>query len=135
MKKSTNFLDLIRKSVSPEELTLLKKAIGYEEVARKMDVMTLIQYLVAAVACEWKSFRYCADVGPRIGLKEVNYSTLFKKARQVDFKLMKQLFDLAVSKCNRATRRTLKIPNTLLIVDSTTITVVEIPPSLGTLSW
>ncbi|MCM3068649.1 IS4 family transposase, partial [Priestia flexa] len=36
---------------------------------------------------------------------------------------MKKLFDLVVSKCNRMTRRAMKLPNGLLIVDSTTITV------------
>lgn len=123
MKKNTTFPNLIQKFVSPEDLDLLVKAVGYKDVARKMDVMTLIQYPITAAACEWKSFRYCADVGPGAGLKEVNYSTLSKKSGHVDFELMKQLFELVVSKCNRATRRALKIPNNLLIVDSTTITV------------
>lgn len=36
---------------------------------------------------------------------------------------MKEVFALIVHKCNRVTRRTLKIPNQLLLVDSTTITV------------
>ncbi|MCP3763641.1 IS4 family transposase [Domibacillus sp. A3M-37] len=36
---------------------------------------------------------------------------------------MKQVFALIVRKCNRVTRRTLKIPNQLLLVDSTTVTV------------
>ncbi|MDQ0217725.1 FCD domain-containing protein [Peribacillus cavernae] len=43
----------------------------------------------------------------------------------MDYKVLKQIFELVVSKCNRATRRTLKIPKELLIVDSTTITVGE----------
>lgn len=123
MKKNTIFPNLIQKFVSPEELNLLEKAVGYKDTARKLDVMTLIQYLITAAACEWKSFRYCADVGPGVGLPEVNYSTLSKKAGHIDFELMKKLFDLIVSKCNRETRRRLKIPNKLLIVDSTTITV------------
>ncbi len=38
---------------------------------------------------------------------------------------MKKLFHLVVSKCNRATRRALKISKELLLVDSTTITVGE----------
>ncbi|WP_063974528.1 hypothetical protein [Domibacillus aminovorans] len=36
---------------------------------------------------------------------------------------MKQVFALIVRKYNRVTRRTLKIPNQLLLVDSTTVTV------------
>ena len=122
-KKNTIFPNLIRKFVSPEELDLLIEAVGYEDTARKLDVMTLIQYLITAATCEWKSFRYCADVGPSVGLPEVNYSTLSKKAGYLNFELMKKLFDLIVSKCNRETRRVIKITNKLLIVDSTTITV------------
>jgi hypothetical protein len=36
---------------------------------------------------------------------------------------MKRIFELIVSKLNRAARRTLKIPRTFLSVDSTTFTV------------
>lgn len=36
---------------------------------------------------------------------------------------MKKLFDLVVSKCNRATRRVMKLSKELLLVDSTTVTV------------
>ncbi|MEK5039163.1 hypothetical protein [Sporosarcina sp. FSL K6-3457] len=51
MKKNTTFPNLIRKFVSPEELDLLMKAVGYEDAARKLDVMTLIRYLITAVTC------------------------------------------------------------------------------------
>jgi len=67
MKKNSIFPNLIQKFVSMEELDLLVKAVGYEDTARKLNVMTLIQYLITAAACEWKSFRYCADVGPVLG--------------------------------------------------------------------
>jgi hypothetical protein len=53
----------------------------------------------------------------------VDYSTLSKKIGQLDYELMKQTFALIVQKCNRVTRRTLNIPNWLLLIDSTTITV------------
>jgi hypothetical protein len=57
----------------------------------------------------------------------VDYSTLSKKLGQLDYELMKQIFALIVQKCNRVTRRTLKIPNWLLLIDSTTITVGKTP--------
>jgi hypothetical protein len=53
----------------------------------------------------------------------VIYLTLSKKASQMDLRIMKELFNLIVSKCNRATRRILKMPKDLLLIDSTTITV------------
>ncbi|OLN21151.1 IS4 family transposase [Domibacillus antri] len=123
MKQNTMFPSLIQKFISDEELQPLIQLVGYEDTARKLNVKTLIQYLVTAAACEWKSLRYCADVGSTTGLVDVNYSTLSKKLGQLDYALMKQVFALIVRKCNRVTRRTLKIPNQLLLVDSTTVTV------------
>lgn len=123
MKQHTMFPSLIQKFISDEELQPLIELTGYEDTARKLTVQALIQYLVMAAACEWKSLRYCADVGSTAGLVDVNYSTLSKKLGQLDYTLMKQVFELIVRKCNRVTRRTLKIPNQLLLVDSTTVTV------------
>nr|WP_245796558.1 IS4 family transposase [Domibacillus antri] len=123
MKQNTMFPNLVQKFISDEELQPLIQLVGYEDIARKLDVKTLIQYLVTAAACEWKSLRYCADVGSTAGLVDVNYSTLSKKLGRLDYALMKQVFALLVRKCNRVTRRTLKIPNQLLLVDSTTVTV------------
>ncbi|MFZ3591897.1 IS4 family transposase, partial [Bacillus sp. DJP31] len=123
MKEPTMFPNLIPKFISDEELQPLIELIGYEDTARKLTVKMLIQYLVAAANCEWKSLRHCSDVGALVGLVDVNYSTLSKKLGQLDYRLMKQVFALIVNKCNRVTRRVLKIPNRLLLVDSTTITV------------
>ncbi|MGM7636798.1 IS4 family transposase, partial [Bacillus sp. Hm123] len=88
MKQNTMFPNLIQKFISDEELKLLIELVGYEDTARKLDVKTLIQYLVMAAACEWKSLRYCADVGSSAGLVDVNYSTLSKKMSQLDYELM-----------------------------------------------
>jgi hypothetical protein len=123
MKQNTKFPSLIQNFISDEELQPLIELVGYEDTARKLDVKTFVQYLVTAAACEWKNLRYCADVGSTAGLVDVNYSTLSKKIGQLDNVLIKQVFALIVRKCNRVTRRTLKIANQLLIVDSTTVTV------------
>lgn len=123
MKKSTTFHNLFQKIVSDEEIVVIQDVIGYKDTARKLDVLTLIHYLLCAAVNEWKSYRDCADVGDQYGLPKVNYSTLSKKNSHVDYRIMKKLFHLIVSKCNRATRRALKISKELLLVDSTTITV------------
>nr|WP_232713346.1 hypothetical protein [Bacillus xiapuensis] len=114
---------MIQKFISDEELKPLIELVGYEDTARKLAVKTLIQYLVMAVACEWKSLRYCADVGSSVRLVDVNDSTLSKKMGQLNDELMKEVFHLIVGKCNRATRRTLTMPKHLLLVNSTRITV------------
>ena len=109
MKKNTTFNNLFQKIVSEEEVAVIRDAIGYEDKARKIDVLTLINYLICASMNELKSYRDCADVGDQYGLPKVNFSTLSKKAGHVNYNIMKKLFHLVVSKCNRVTRRSLKI--------------------------
>ncbi|RSK42568.1 IS4 family transposase [Bacillus canaveralius] len=123
MIKNTTFPNLVQKIILEDEMETIKKAIGYHDTARKLTIFHLVQYLVTAAANEWKSFRHSADVGENYDLPSVDHSTLSKKAASVDFQVFKQVFELVVSKCNRETRRALKIPKQLLIVDSTTITV------------
>ncbi|KGA95792.1 transposase, partial [Alkalihalobacillus alcalophilus ATCC 27647 = CGMCC 1.3604] len=125
MNKNTIFPNLLQKIVSEKELADIQLATGYKDTARKLDVLTLIKYLVCASMNEFKSYRHCADVGDQYGLPQINHSTLSKKASDVPFHLMKKLFDIVVSKCNRMTRRAMNLSKVkdLLIVDSTTITV------------
>ncbi|MFT8320722.1 MAG: IS4 family transposase [Bacillus sp. (in: firmicutes)] len=123
MKKNTIFPNLLQKIVLEEELTSIQTAIGYIDTARKLDMLTLIKYLVCASMNEFKSYRHCADVGVQYGLPQIDHSTLSKKASHMDYHIMKKLFDLIVSKCNRMTRRALNLSKELLLVDSTTITV------------
>lgn len=123
MKQNTMFPNLIQKFITEEDVALLTEMVGYEDTARKLTVGKLIEYLVTAAASEWKGYRHCGDVGTSAGLVAVDYSTLSKKMKELDYRLMKEAFALVVDKCNRATRRALKIPNRLLLVDSTTITV------------
>lgn len=123
MKKNTTFHNLFQKIVSEDEIAVIRDVIGYKDTARKLDVLTLINYLLSASMNELKSYRDCADVGDQYGLPKVNHSTLSKKASHMDYNIMKKLFHWVVSKCNRMTRRALKIPKDLLLVDSTTITV------------
>ncbi len=133
MKQSITFPNLIQKLILPEEIEIVTKLTGYKDTSTKLDVMTLVCYFVCAAANEWKSYRQSADVGRKHGLPQVNYSTFSKKGSHVPYQLIKELFNLIVSKCNRATRRSLKIPKKLLLVDSTTITVGKTRLSWGAL--
>ncbi|MGE6371027.1 IS4 family transposase [Planococcus kocurii] len=123
MKQNTLFPNLIQKFITNEEVATLTELIGYEDTAQKFTVGKLIEYLVTAAASEWKGYRHCGDVGSSAWLVDVDHSTISKKMKELDYQLMKKAFALVVGKCNRATRRALKIPNRLLLVDSTTITV------------
>ena len=57
------------------------------------------------------------------GLKSVDYSTLSKRLGELNYLIVKRIFELIVSRLNRAARRKLKLKKELLAIDSTTITV------------
>ncbi len=97
MNKNTIFPNLLQKIVLEEELAGIQRAIGYQDTARKLNVLTLIKYLICASMNEWKSYRHCADAGDQYGLPQINHSTLSKKASEMDYNIMKNLFHLIVS--------------------------------------
>ncbi|MDQ0415403.1 MULTISPECIES: hypothetical protein [Mesobacillus] len=135
MKKNTTFHNLFQKIVSEDEIAVIRDVIGYKDTARKLDVLTLINYLLSASMNELKSYRDCADVGDQYGLPKVNHSTLSKKAGHMDYNIMKKLFHLVVYKCNRMTRRVLKIPKRSSFSGLHHDNSGKVAPSLGPLSW
>ena len=123
MNKNNTILTLIQNFLSEEEWQSILSEFGYVETARKCTVPILISYLIGAATNEWKSLRHAADVGPSNGLVSVNHSSLSKHLKALDYGIIKRIFEVIVRKLNRAARRQLKMPKTLLAVDSTTITV------------
>ncbi|WP_234447754.1 hypothetical protein [Viridibacillus soli] len=67
--------------------------------------------------------RHSADVRPSAGLISVDHSSLSKYLKLLDYAIIKRVFEMIVGKLNRAIRRTLNVPKTLLFIDSTTITI------------
>jgi len=123
LNKNNTIFTLIQNFLSEEEWQSILSEFGYVETARKCTVPTLISYLIGAATNEWKSLRHAADVGPSNGLVSVNHSSLSKHLKALDYGIIKRIFEVIVGKLNRAARRKLKMPKTLLAVDSTTITV------------
>lgn len=123
MKKITPFTNIVQTLLTEEEVKEVVQMIGYHDKGKKFTVYTLLQYLTNAAAEEWESYRAGVDKASDCGLATVNYSTFSKKAADVPYEVFKRLFEILVSKCNRSTRRKLRIPSSLLLVDSTTITV------------
>lgn len=123
MHKHTTLPNLMQKMVSDEDLQSITEAVGYHDTSRTFTVRTLVDFFLLAALHEWKSFRHGADVAKMYGLPTFHYSTVSKKAKEVPYEVMKRLFALVVSKCNRQTRRSLRFPKALRIVDSTTVTV------------
>lgn len=123
MAKNTTIFTLLQNFISQEEINGILADLQFEDTARKCDVPTLLNYLVGAATFEWKSLRYAADVAPAQGLKSVDYSTFSKRLGELNYLIVKRIFELIVSRLNRAARRSLKLKKELLAIDSTTITV------------
>ena len=60
----------------------------------------LLNYLVSAATFEWKSLRYTSDVATEKGLKSVDYSMLSKRLGELDYLIVKRIFELIVSRLN-----------------------------------
>ncbi|NMI06191.1 IS4 family transposase [Paenibacillus sp. SZ31] len=123
MKKITPFMNIVQTLLSEEEVEAVVQAVGYHDKGKKFTVYTLFQFLTHAAAREWESYRAGVDRAILCGLPSVNYSTFSKKAADVPYEVFKRLFEIVAAQCNRSTRRKLRIPSALLLVDSTTITV------------
>ena len=123
LNKNNTICTLIQNFLSEAELQRVLAEFNYVDTARKCTVSTLISYLISAAANEWKSLRHAADVGPSSGLVSVDHSSLSKHMKAMDYAIIKRICEMIVGKLNRATRRTLNLPKTLLSIDSTTITV------------
>nr|WP_232229174.1 IS4 family transposase [Paenibacillus zanthoxyli] len=123
MKKITPFTNIVQTLLSEEEVQSVVQSVGYHDKGKKFTVYTLLQFLTNAAAGQWESYRAVTDKATLCGLPSVNYSTFSKKAADVPFEVFKRLFEVVAAKCNRSTRRKLRIPSALLLVDSTTVTV------------
>lgn len=123
MKKCTSFSNLLQVLVREQDLQPFIDKAGYREKGRKCKLYDLFLFLAQAAHQQWRSFRDGAVRGPSCGLKNLDYSTLSKKAKEVPFEIFKDLLHLLVSRCNRPTRRRLRLPKELLLIDSTQITV------------
>ena len=123
MTKNTTFQRLIQNFLSDVELQEILAEFEFEDKARKCTVSVLLSYLTGAAMNGWKSFRHAADVGHSAGLVPLDHSSLSKTVTHLDYAIMKRVFEVISGKLNRAARRRLKIPRSLLSIDSTTITV------------
>ena len=70
---------------------------------------TLLNYLIGATTFEWKSMRHAADVAPVQGLKSVDYSTLSKRLSELNYLIVKRIFELIISRLNPLARLSLKL--------------------------
>lgn len=124
MAKNTTIFTLLQNFISQEEIKEILAEFGFEDTARKCDVPTLLNYLVGAATFEWKSLRDASDVATEKGLKFVDYSTLSKRLGELNYLIIKRIFEVIVSRLNRSARRSLRLKKELLTIDySTMITV------------
>ena len=125
MKNTTTIFDILQTFLTEEEVKKVSESLRYVDTARRFTLYDLIKFFIAAATNEYKSYRHGVENMEFAGLTPVDYSTISKKATDVNYEICKTLFEIIVSKCNRSIRRILKLPKQLAAVDSTTITVGE----------
>ena len=77
-------------------------------------VYDLIMFFIAATTNEYKSYRHGFENMESVGLTPVDYSTISKKATDVNYEISKTLFEIIISKCNRQMRRILNLPKQMI---------------------
>jgi hypothetical protein len=122
MKKSTTFTKLVQTLLNEEDVKRILEDLDYKDTAPKFTAHQLLLFFTHSALGEWESYRSAVGKAVNCGLRLVNHSTFSIKASDVPYELFKQLFHLLLIRCNRTTRRRLRIPKNLLLVDSTTIT-------------
>lgn len=130
MKKSTSLSHILQKVIPEEKILLLLNELNYKDVARKFTVYSLFLFLAEASFQQWEGYREAEHHMALCGLRQVDHSTISKKAKDVPYEVFKRLLQLMIELCNRPTRRSLGIPKELLVIDSTQVTV-----GLGRLPW
>jgi len=125
MKNTTTIFDIFQTFLTTEEVKKVSESLGYIDTARKFTVYDLIKFFIAAATNEYKSYRHGIEEMESVGLRAVDYSTISKKATDVNYNISKALFEIIISKCNRKMRRILNLPKPLIAIDSTTVTVGE----------
>lgn len=123
MNNRTTLAPILQSVLPKEELEPMIQSLGYVDTARKFTVYDLFLFLAEAAIQKWDGYRDGEQRMTGCGLRKVDHSTISKKAKDVPFELFKRLLQRLIQKCNRPTRRRLRIPKELLLVDSTTITV------------
>jgi hypothetical protein len=123
MKQFTLFQTLLPSIFSESEVKQVAQEHGYEDPARKFTVFQLLRYWTQAALEPWKGYRSGVDQASLSGLPSVHYSTFSGKAAEVPFTVFKTLFHQLLGRKGRAERRSLQLPQELLLIDSTTMTV------------
>ncbi|WP_391559267.1 IS4 family transposase [Robertmurraya sp.] len=123
MSQTSTLLRALQQVISEKEVYEMAEKYGYQEIARKFTVYELLKYWVTAAVEEWNGFRDSESAMKKMAdLQAVDHTTICKKSALVPYLLFKELFTLLVQRCNRQTRRTLKLPFPLYAVDATVIT-------------
>jgi hypothetical protein len=123
MNNRTTLAPILQSVLPKEEMELLLHQLGYVDTARKFTAYDLFLFLAESALQQWDGYRDGEKRMPICGLPKADHSTISKKAKDVPFEVFKQLLHSIINKCNRPTRRRLRIPKELLLVDSSSITV------------
>jgi hypothetical protein len=117
----------MQKLLSTKKINELSKKHEYEKSSRKIGIKELIMYFTIIALTQCKSYREAAQCVPaNYELPCVDYSELSKKAKEVPYEIVKEIFEEMMSHLNnkmkRAPKQLKNIRKSILAIDSTTIT-------------
>lgn len=123
MSNNTQISQIMQGLIKKEIVENICEKYNYKDTGRKLTVYVLFQYFILAALIESKSFRELSLQGEYYGLPKVDYSTLSKKASEINYKIFAEIFIYIFNKCNRNHKRKIrsKCGRILKIIDSTRI--------------
>ena len=94
MKNTTTIFDIFQTFLTDEEIKKVSEILGYIDTAKKFTIYDLIKFFIAAATNKYKSYRHGVENMELAGLKTVDYSTISKKASDINYKISKTLFEI-----------------------------------------
>ncbi|MDT8863105.1 IS4 family transposase [Alkalihalobacillus sp. MEB130] len=123
MNKINTLPRLLQLFITEEEMIQIALKHGYIETARKFNFVHLINFWSVAATETWSGYREAEAHLPNYPeVPSVDHSTLAKKAKNVPFQVMRDIFQLLIKRMNRSLRRSFVRKYKLYAIDSTTIT-------------
>jgi hypothetical protein len=105
MRHNTTVQKIMQEAINEKRVKELSEKYGYEEVGRKLTAYGLLQYFMGSSLLKIESYRELGETSGTLGLVQVDYSELSKKAKEVPYEIYMELCRETYAKFNREKRR------------------------------
>ncbi|WP_159887267.1 hypothetical protein [Paenibacillus puerhi] len=103
---------MVKSTMFPEEqVREVAKSAGYVDTARTFTIHKLLLFFGQSSLQQWKGFRDGEHRASGCGLEAAGHSTISKKAKAVQYKLFKMLFEQMLGTCSRPSSENSTFPS------------------------